>query len=58
MPPAGCGAGYPITYQRDITLIACSSMVAILTDRLLGAQKQQRVIQAFMTARERATATP
>jgi hypothetical protein len=26
MPPVDCGAGYPITYQRDITLIAGSSM--------------------------------
>jgi hypothetical protein len=30
MPPAGCGAGRPITYQRDITLIAGLSMVALL----------------------------
>jgi hypothetical protein len=25
MPPVGCGAGYPITYQSDITLIGGSS---------------------------------
>jgi hypothetical protein len=28
MPPAGCGVGYPITYQRDIILIAGLSIVA------------------------------
>jgi hypothetical protein len=30
MPPAGCGVGHPIIYQRDITLIAGLSMVAVL----------------------------
>src|ERR1039458_6486989 len=30
MPPVGCGAGHPITYQRDITLIAGLSMVTVL----------------------------
>jgi hypothetical protein len=30
----GCGAGHPITYQRDITLIGGLSMVAALTGRL------------------------
>src|ERR1035441_5412898 len=34
MPPAGCGAGHPVTYQRDITLIPGLSMVAVLTGRL------------------------
>jgi hypothetical protein len=34
MPPVGCGAGRPITYQSDITLIAGLSMVAVLTGRL------------------------
>src|ERR1017187_2880674 len=31
-----CGAGHPITYQRDITLIDGLSMVAVLTGRLGG----------------------
>jgi hypothetical protein len=31
-----CGAGHPITYQRDITLIGGLSMVAVLTGRLGG----------------------
>jgi hypothetical protein len=30
MPPAGCGAGHPITYQRDIILIAGLSIVVVL----------------------------
>src|SRR5580698_5903689 len=34
MPPAGCGVGHPITYQRDITLIAGLSMAEVLTGRL------------------------
>src|ERR1035438_5011267 len=34
MPPVCCGAGHPITYQRDITLIGSLSMVAVLTGRL------------------------
>src|ERR1022692_4822943 len=36
MPPVGCGAGHPITYQRDITLISGLSMAAVLTGRLGG----------------------
>jgi hypothetical protein len=34
VPPVGCGAGYPITYHCDITLIAVLSMAAVLTGRL------------------------
>jgi hypothetical protein len=34
MPPAECGAGYPITYQYDIKLIGDLSMMAVLTGRL------------------------
>ena len=37
-PPVGCGVGYPITYQSDITLIAGLSMAAVLTHSALGAQ--------------------
>lgn len=33
MPPAECGAGHPITYHIDITLIVSLSMVAVLTGR-------------------------
>src|SRR5580693_4740672 len=33
MPPAECGVGHPITYQRDITLIAGLSTAAVLTVR-------------------------
>src|SRR5580698_3841364 len=29
MPPVGYGAGYPITYQDDITLIADSPLAAV-----------------------------
>src|ERR1017187_10547285 len=36
MPPLGRGAGHPVTYQRDITLIGGLSMVAVLTGRLGG----------------------
>src|ERR1035441_4529884 len=36
MPPLGCGAGHPVTYQRDITLIGGLSMVAVPTGRLGG----------------------
>src|ERR1039457_2875348 len=36
MPPVGCGAGHPIIYQYDSTLIDGSSMVAVLTGRLGG----------------------
>jgi hypothetical protein len=31
MPPAGCCAVYPVTYQLDITLIADMSTAAVLT---------------------------
>src|SRR5580704_18411474 len=36
VPPVGCGAGYPITYHCDITLIAVLSMAAVLTGRPRG----------------------
>src|SRR5579864_3414824 len=45
MPPVGCGVGHPITYQYDIILIACTSIVTVRTGQLEAGRGIRRHLQ-------------